>query len=660
MNNILKAQKLVDTFFAKNWWEKYYFHSTFSEQPLLYNGIKQFKNDLSELDNKIFEALNISILRGEYIEYLDFIESLQKLKTRIKNSTPFFNLIESEVSEILYTSNLRIFIKDIITAINHFLEFLVSVEKRLSISDKRYILKYNDEIISHNNEKQNYNIDIFLINLKIAEFDHFLDVENTQLPQLIAIDNLLANKFSSISYSSSIRLKGKYLSDKILLRRCHEYRPDTIFQLVNGVEVPILVTEMIKGGKFDVWLSFLSAHYELLNNWEEILKLEYEKLRNKELESCTLLELHRLIKYFKDVEKVENLNILVDINNEIKIRLKQAIADGIKCDIYAYSVALNYGINNQFSKLCDNNSTTLEDAESSYLNILRVQSETGIRNFYPQTKFLKYLLNKLKIRYENREVFKDIQDIRNLISKCQSLDELYKKNVNWSKRNYSFVFQLPFKECLVSNNGDNGIDRIYIHSTFLLPLPKENYLMKFEKNRLKVDQLEASIRIVENVETEIAELSTLKSEMQIIKDNDKARDFRLFEILGIFAAIISFVGVSLPTFVVIDSSVKAALFMVALSTSLAVFVLLILVVSRGIDKFIKHQKLIIIWIFAAIVLWIILIFMQPSEDKNIIKKEKSTTNQILPNLPYSLKDSLYVKFEMSDTNKIKNIITGKK
>lgn len=308
-------------------------------------------------------------------------------------------------------------------------------------------------------------------------------------------------------------------------------------------------------------------------------------------------KLHRLIKYYKDVDSHQSTNIkfLKKIRIEIGRRWEEAkkSIDTTPFDFHALAIALNYAINNEFSLTCENSSKSIEEVMGLYEEVIEIQTQTGIKNFFPQTKFLKFLLNKLRAIHDSNKALESIAQSRVIINHCTKINDSYELNVLWSEKNYNYVFQLPFEECFINANDPNLV-KIFISSTFLMPLPKDKYINEFQEYKAEIHQIESTAKVFENINSDIS--------------NIKDRELKMMEMLGIFTALISFVAPSLPTFRLFDTALEAALFMLALSTSFASFVLLLLVSARGLDKLKEHKKIIIWCIGVVVIFWGGLIF----------------------------------------------------
>jgi len=625
--------------FPDKWWTHYSFEKEKINAPNLEHNIKSFPNLLAKWRDEIFDDFNLSILKGEYIKYPASIKQIKEVEEYLSTLQPSEFFPDPDVQDLI---SLKAFQTDFIVplklAIDFFAEFIGIVNNKIAVSNKEYITRYYDGTIRAIQEKRCsesalLNLSFLQANIKIAECDHFLAIEGNMLDFLIGISFQLENKLNIKQYAVLIKKKCDFLKSKLLLRRRHERDNEPLYSIINSSEKEIKVSEFKDGGSFDFWLDYLDVHYEMKGGWKIAISRDYNLLKGKELDKLPIKELSRLIKYYKDVEvfSPSSIEAISEIRKLIEIYLDTAKQKDDRFDIFAYRVALNYAINNEFSITCDSkNNVTIEKATELYDEIISIQKETGIKDFFPQTKFLNFLLGQLNIKNHKKEALETLTDCRLIIDKCHEIYKEYKKNVEWSSRYYNYVFQLPFEECLLNLKEEEVIaevNQLFVSSTFLMPLPKQKYIADFENDRREVTLLESSIKVFENIKTEFDSLQTLKKEIEKVKDDSKLKDVKTIEVLGIFAALISFVAASLPTFKIIETPTQAAMFMLALSTSLCAFIVVLLAASRGLNTFTTHRKTIYGSVLLAALFWCLLIGISycPPMSK-LIKLEKTEIN----------------------------------
>lgn len=430
----------------------------------------------------------------------------------------------------------------------------------------------------------------------------------------------------------------------------HEDKPKPVYIIHNGGD-KLVSAQYFQDDLTDYWLDYLNVHYEFDENWKDKIRKEFDELKNKPLTNCTLWELHRMVKYHKDVNTTFPNSILFikKIRLEVASRLENAKNEGNIFNIYNLSIDLNYIINNEFSLICDekNTNVTIDEVQSLYEEIKTLEVNTGIKNFFPQTKYVKFLLLSLKKTYKDKEALGSIQKCITLIDRCLELYKEYEENINWSKNNYPYVFQLPLTDCF---NKISRTERLFVFSSFLLPLTKEKYIDELTNYKLEIAQLDASIRVLDNIDKHITGLAETKKEfdddvaamkldVEEISRNAKDREFRAIEIIGIFTAIISFVAASLPTFKFINTPLDAAMYMLALATSFSVFVLLLLLAFRGVEKAKEYKKIIIGGFIIVLILWtVIILISEPFNKKDNSSKGANGNKNSISNIIVSPTD----------------------
>lgn len=613
MSHLDKAVALIEEKFPSEWWVAYNLDKDATQETDLQGKIDTCIKDLNSYEEQIFDYLNIAILRGEYVEDAAHKEKLLKLKQLIQNIKPYvLEFPDQRVIDFLLDppkkanadTLIKGFIEPIKLAINFYLEFLRGVDIKLNISQKTYIQgSYNEEISRAIEDKlwdenSQGNLQLLQMNIAISSIDHSLSIEDNQLSALTTYKRRLT---SAKPYSLLIRLKAEYLSNKLKIRNKHVLKGKRIYNIINGEETEISLSQMLNKGIYDDWLTYADV-YTLDEELIKYVKDEFENLRGKKLSNCTVMQLHKMIKYYKDADITypNSYSKIKEIEKEFERRLKEAQSSGLKFDAYAYSICWNYAANNRFSIKCKAKDANVskEKVEEDYNSVVSIQSSSGIKNFFPQVTYSKFLIGKLKEKYDQNKALEGVEECRSIIDKCHTVDATYKENVEWTNQNYNYVYQLPFKECCL-NCDNKEVGRVFIFSSFLLPLPKDKVAEEYSDNQKEVYRYESSVKISENVKAEIKDLGKLKEELKGLKD----KEYRMLEVLGIFTAIISFVAASLPTFKVIDTPLEAALFMLALATSMSWFVFLLLVTFSNSERLKERRKLIIVWLVVGIIVW---------------------------------------------------------
>lgn len=648
---ISEATDLIQDSFPDDWWKKYAFENEVVDD---YEKKKDaFKNDVEELKEKIFDLLNFSLLKGEYVFFSDLDEILKGLLDCV-NKIPQFMPPDNKVQELIndvFNENLS---KSMRFACNAYLGLHIEVNNRFKIDHRNHLIVYNRSFKNFENStfsEETLKLLLFLsANINIAHFDHFLTPSHEDFERMLELsDSLTSEKLlGGNKYSLILKQKCDFLICKWIVRRQHLNESPILFVKDNSEEE--ITTNDFKNQIFPYWRKYIETHYELVINWRTEVRKDFDIIKHqKVISDLSLKELHRLTKYYKDIAKsYENLK---EIREELERRSRDT--NLTKDFYYTYAVTLVYVINNEFSLLLEQNSSSKEqDAEALYSRILQIQESNGIKNFFAQYKYLGYLVGILEELHLKKQAKDYIGNSRKIIDKCEEIFKVYQSNVAWSESNYNYVYQLPFKECLIPLEND-VLKELFIASSFLLPLSKEKYKKEFEENRNRVTRMSSAIEIFENLEGDLSKLSKLSEEIQ-------NKETRTMEILGIFTALISFVAASLPTFKFINSPLQASLFILALGSSFAGFVILLLVVFRGIDKLNEFKRPIGWFIAFTLIFWSLLVFTRKDSLVKPTLNDGDTptikTGNIDIKLSVSDNDTTLIDSKGPDSNNYKKII----
>ncbi len=613
---IEELKQKVQHVFNENWLESFHF----DEDSYVDDWKKEkesFANLLNVTKEEIFQCLNASVLVGEYVshENLDFkIREILGIVNAIPQPVPPNLDIQKFVIYELKSN----FIEVLLFCLNAYLYLCVKIKNIFEINNKEFILTFTpaiDQLVENHdfNPSSLQNINFFSANIDLSLIDQKLTPDVSDFNTLIQLsESLLKEKrFGVNKLAVLLREKCNYLLCKWLLRKQHLTTKE-VYYLRDNEEVKADINSF-KNTFINNWKTYIESHYEISTNWKSEVQSDFDKIKRKNLEMLDLLDLHRLIKYYKDVNR--DLNNLSKVVKEIEQRFSKAKSDNNRDLFYSYSIAFVYALNNEFSLLLETKKEDETIILEKYQHIQSVQSTTGIKNFFAQYKYLEFLVRNLEVLYSQRKAMGYLSSSRKLITQCEDVIKSYTENVNWSEEHYNYTFQLPYNECLISVS-DTIITNCYISSSFLLPLSKEKYKKEFSDNINKVNKFNSSIEVFENLENEISEFKDTSSKLKELSGDIQQREVKTMEILGIFTAVVTFVLGSLPTFKYVHTPYQAALFMFALSTSLGVFVLLILTINRGIDKLIERKKTIGWLVSFAVISWSTLILF--THDPNII------------------------------------------
>jgi len=617
-----KIEHQISSAFPDKWWELYHFNDPqFHKLPERAQFVTDFSDFIQVTKTEIFDQLNLSILSGSYIAIEETIIHLDSIENIIESIVPYFPPSDDAQSliEVHLKDNFSRILK---TAIHLYKDLVTELSRKLKLTNREYIIKLNFDIQNNLEEFSTYPIDydlrFFLCNRYVAYIDHFISLPSTHLNTLLTYLRRFDKLYSGKKYSQLLKQKLALLIGKVILRQVHGKKKKLLFLIDNLSESQIKI-ESIVDPVFHNEIRYIKTHYELLVDWEASIEDEVDSYKFKPYSSLSLKQIHRLIKYYKDVSP--SLTMIEKLRQEVKDRWEVACMSDNLYDKYCLTVCLIFAINNEFSLLLDDNNTTIIEAESLYKIIQDLEKQTNIKNFFPQVRFLKFITGKLENSRNAKGLFNNRIESRDLINKCKEISDSYEQNIEWCKQSYNYVFLLPYNESKYPVN-NTELKELFVASSFLLPLVKEQYMTEFNDYKQKLDAFSTQISVLENIETEMGKLEALRIEVDIQKEDNKAAQIKSLEVIGIFTALVTFVAASIPSFKFIENVYQALLFIFSLSSSLGLFVFMLLLITRGISTWQKkHYAFLIVLILLAFASWFLILSPFEKKMKSNSKKE---------------------------------------
>lgn len=576
----------------------------------------------AELDKLITDTLSIvydyfclSVLKGEYVINKDFLEEINNLDDFLK--TNFDDYIEDAENQEVY---LLIVKKRLLNTISVFIKLYKKLFTLLETHNKhpKYdIINVSNPSLSEQitGEADIDKIKFFNIIIELNRLDHFFNVKIDTYAQLTFHENHLKKDTSFISkYKIVLLEKTQFLKYK------WEVRQRTLFNENSSIKGSIIDSELTistentknktDNAKILEWQNYIESHYEI-GDWKYKINSDINKLDISNPKSLNILQLHQLIKFYKDVNP--NYNALKGIVEFIE---KKRIDDNT--EYYTYNKIYNYALNNQFSSLITQKNAKEDEIISLKEKIEALQIQCKTDNFFLEYKYIGYLIKKVEQHYDNRKELDEIssakfitKDLRNLIQSCN-------EKLIWSHNHYNQLFALPFDECKVPTNVEN-LPYVYYASSFVLPLP----LSETRKEFLSLEQRFHRINIL------IDSLTSLKKEFNTIKKikkEIKLSDFRSIEILGIFTALITFIFGTISTYSFIETPYQAILFTGMFALSLLIFISFLLVFIK-VKRLKKRWYLLLIPILLLGINWYFLNHFYNKDYSNLKSKNSTLLNK---------------------------------
>lgn len=353
-----------------------------------------------------------------------------------------------------------------------------------------------------------------------------------------------------------------------------------------------LNTQEITLPKLKEWEDIINLQYEYQSHWQRSISnrvrpyLKIEKLK----ENTPKVIIHQLIKYYKDIAPDSKKSY------QIADFLLENRKNSGKYNYNAYveDIFCNYALNNAFSCFLEQE-TSIENIFSKYYET--EEKLTSItRNYFLKYKLLNKVFELLLQKY--KEVSKEffINEYQEYLNKCKDILTSYKEHKDWSLENFNYIYLLPYKESLVNFEIESKNLPVFFASSFVLPpshLEIEKHYKEIEEKFNKLNSyLEFSLFF--NNETK---------EINEIRESVKETDKRSIETLTIFTAIISFIIGNVALFQFIKTFIDAIIFILSYAIALSIFVLLIFISTKGVEKIKSY------WIFLGVFYVVLIVIL---------------------------------------------------
>lgn len=421
---------------------------------------------------------------------------------------------------------------------------------------------------------------IFLINISLADFDEYFESSQEHeneldyyLDKLNAIDSDKDKGFILKALSD----KCEYLKFKIKFREYRDYSDvEPIYSGDNYYTKFIEDTKNhynTRGTRIDNCSSFISGFGSTFN-------LERNNLSAKS-------DIHKINKFYKSSESIEpkdkkrNIDLLIEkistlncdnsfdrISNNSAINLLENTK---------LKILLDTEIKNKFKQVLNDSffksSKSVEDNVfiKELKEFINKKNYVDYIGFKSVIDFYDKLFNQLEISDEiltEIELLKteDIKDEdllkyrENILKNLESLEYLYTKTLSKSSENITFLrnyelkpIYLSLEECLTNEIKIDGTDndniKLFLDSSYILPINFENAIEKNAKNKLGYS-IELKL-IKEKFSSKIANIIS-ENHIKIQKDDltktIKEGEFKTVQIVAMFVTIASFILTSVKIF----------------------------------------------------------------------------------------------------------------
>lgn len=613
----------------------------YCRKSLEFNSNSDFNHlkNIEDIQIKVINSFNQSIINGNYACESDFLKTLKEFENEFNEAK---TLIIDEFIQNFHLDHFYPILKinELSEILNSYIRFLENVNLKFNFHEKRF---YFNESFYVSQSKLNFDktnnslTSVFYANLFIAQCDHFTSSsDNTSLIILdeiidfleiqLKLNNELDNELLDVLLS-----KAYFIRLKLTLRLVEEFKfnnkSSQIYVYKNSSHEIFNPNEILKESYFKNyknWINYLLTHYEIRDNWNSDLSSNSNPIIN--LTDATILDLHKQIKYAKDV--LNNHQLIVNVINELKNRLKNSKTS---FDQYAYQICLSYAYNNEFSKLVQCENPDKNKIDILYSEIIECVEISNIKNYFVYALKLSYNIRILKSFFDQKTINENIDYCESLLNECEKLIRLYYSGIDWVRTNYNYIFQLPVNECFI-NHGEN---KVFVFSTCFLPISRNTLETKFKND------LESFYVYKASIENLLITYSGIKEIKELTKEFEK-KETKALETIVIFSTIMTFVAASIPGFKFINTGNEAILFTISLGSSLALFAIVFYGLNRGMNKLKSLKYPLLFGAISSIIFWgLLFIYSQYNVEfkkYNYIKSQVKTIRNSTKNTISSIKN----------------------
>jgi hypothetical protein len=581
----------------------------FDDTTLLGTEIDVFGQKQESFIIDFFRILSISVLLGEYISIADFFEKLNKIEEEIKKLPIYGEALSNrggtplqKISEQIVGVGYAITI-----AIEYYKDFYKHIENAYSDNKKDFIFEINSTLIKNQKDLPPIHkelISFFQNILKVNTIDHFLSSKKESIIEILNVEFFFKQSpppsfkdIYNIAFQKANFLKYKW-----------KQRQEVEFSYLEDGSHKELNTQEITLPKLKEWENIINLQYEYQSNWQRSITnrvKSYPKIENLKDDTPKFI-IHQLIKYYKDIDPAYKKGYQIA---DFLIKSRQN-SEKYNYNTYVEDIFCNYALNNAFSCFLEQE-TSIENIFSKYYET--EEKLTSItRNYFLKYKLLNKVFELLLQKYKevSKEIF--INEYQEYLNNCKEILSSYKEYKDWSLENFNYIYLLPYKESLVNFEIESKNLPVFFASSFVLPpshLEIEKHYKEIEEKFNKLNSyLEFSLffnnetKEIKNIKENITSFSDNQTkEINEIRESVKETDKRSIETLTIFTAIISFIIGNVALFKFIETFIDAIIFILIYAIALSIFVLLIFVSTKGVEK-IKSYKKIFIWFYAVSIL----------------------------------------------------------
>lgn len=541
--------------------EKEFFTKSLSLLELSHdsNEIEDVLGKLSEFFNELFDCFCISLLRGDYVNNHTLKEILLESKNTIDSKLQDLSSI-NDVDLYRLQDGIAYIRKAFMMLIEMYQSFIDSIYNSVKSSLPIEIIDTSTFYQFQSLQKKkgcfknvSEKVQLFGLFLGLNSLDYFFNESIEQYKVLLRIENSIRKLMAHSDFTDNVLRKISFLKYKWEARSIRDSESRSV--VVYGKTISLENIDSIKlfnNNTLDTWKNYLEDHYEINDNWKLKIRELSEHLYTKDVNELSILEVHTLIKYSKDI--INDKNKIKVIVERVKVLMYSATEEK-----HCYKKIYAYSLNNYLSSLTNILEDDLFD-QDEYLKIRSLKKEIDINddvfrnyNFFSDSKYLDYLLRRvdkyLKMDVVDREKYKveielDVTEIDKIIKDSN-------RKLLWSKKYFNYISSLPYKECLVETPSEK-LPKMYYASSFILPAPSFKTNLEFEVLLSDANNTMNGYEIFKRFDKEVQKIESSEKEIKITVDNlakeISSNKVESISILGIFTAILSFVMANVQMF----------------------------------------------------------------------------------------------------------------
>lgn len=231
-------------------------------------------------------------------------------------------------------------------------------------------------------------------------------------------------------------------------------------------------------------------------------------------------DLPLLIKYYKDVNNTTEPQIK-SIVERFNSRLSSYKSEG-DFDKYALSTLENYMANCLFSFKLSQENYDPQNIVTDIEVVEGIQVRTGIKNFYPYRKVIRFLISYIKEHRNKKGI-----DINSLLKLLDLYMVKLESALIWCRDQDFIPIQVPFQGCLVK---EPSFGVIFVPSTYCRPLQYEKLFDELQQFKMEAVVLQNEAIIIQD-----------KNEIEELKKQIDNSNKRLIDIFTLFVTITAFI-----------------------------------------------------------------------------------------------------------------------